>query len=49
MLTSLLILGWIGTGLVCGLGGWAGYHHRTTVMHAWPPSIRLYRALGLGG
>jgi len=45
---SRVLLGWIATILVCAGAGFAAYHFRPAVMHAWPPSIRLYRALGLG-
>jgi hypothetical protein len=27
--------------------GWGGVRWRTDIMHAWPPSERLYAALGL--
>jgi predicted Zn finger-like uncharacterized protein len=28
---------------------WGGYAERAAIMHGWPPSIRLYAALGLAG
>jgi predicted Zn finger-like uncharacterized protein len=45
---KLVLLGWIATISLCAGGGFAFYHYRLPVMHAWPPSIRLYRALSLG-
>jgi hypothetical protein len=27
--------------------GWGAYAERSAIMRAWPPSIRLYAALGL--
>ncbi len=33
--------------LLIGLG-WAGLHWRELLMQAWPPSARLFAALGLG-
>jgi len=44
----LVLLGWAATLLICAGGGFAIYHARNSVMHDWPPSIRFYRALGLG-
>jgi len=43
-----VLLGWVVTILLCAGGGFAAFHFRPAVMHAWPPSIRIYRALGLG-
>jgi hypothetical protein len=40
-------LGWVASLVVLGLLAWGGYAYRGTVMHAWPPSERLYALLGL--
>lgn len=42
-------LGWALTALVLVALLWGGYAGRGGVMQAWPPSIRLYAALGLAG
>jgi hypothetical protein len=44
---TTLHLAWVGSFVVIVLLGWAAYAGRTPIMHAWPPSIRLYAALGL--
>ncbi len=44
---SLVMAGWVLTVLVLGGAGWAGYARRDAVMHVWPPSERVYAALGL--
>ena len=46
--TALAWLGWLASVAVIGLLLWAGYQYREGVMHAWPPSQRLYTLLGLG-
>ncbi len=43
----VLIASWaVSIAVVIGLG-WAAVTWRSSVMHAWPPSERLYTALGL--
>ena len=44
---SLVMAGWVLTVLVLAGTGWAGYARRDAVMHVWPPSERVYAALGL--
>ena len=39
--------GWAGSALLVALGAWSVIAWRQDVMHAWPPSGRLYAALGL--
>lgn len=39
--------GWIATALVLSWLAWGAYTYRARVMEVWPPSIRLYAALGL--
>jgi predicted Zn finger-like uncharacterized protein len=41
-------LGWVASIVIWGLVVWAAYAYRAEVMAAWPPSQRLYAALGLG-
>jgi predicted Zn finger-like uncharacterized protein len=41
-------LGWAVSIVIWGLVVWAAYHYRADIMAAWPPSQRLYAALGLG-
>ena len=41
-------LGWLVSLALIALLVWAGYAYRGAVMHAWPPSQRLYALLGLG-
>jgi hypothetical protein len=43
-----VLLGWVASVMVWGLVIWAGYAYRAEIMNAWPPSQRLYAALGLG-
>ena len=40
-------LGWIASLVLLALLAWGGYAYRDAVMHAWPPSERLYTLLGL--
>lgn len=42
-------LGWAGSVLLLAIGAWSAVAWRSDVMHAWPPSGRLYAALGLSG
>jgi len=42
-------LGWAGSVLLLALGAWSAVAWRGDVMHAWPPSGRVYSALGLAG
>jgi hypothetical protein len=44
---ALVLLAWIASLVLLGALAWAGIAWRTSVMHAWPPSERLYAALGL--
>jgi len=44
-----VLLGWVLTVLVIGGALYAGYAYRDQLMTAWPPSTRLYAALGLRG
>lgn len=41
-------LGWVASVAIWALVIWAAYAYRFEVMNAWPPSQRLYAALGLG-
>lgn len=41
------ILGWVATLLLLGAAAWGAYAHRDAVIEAWPPSERVYLALGL--
>ena len=41
-------LGWIASIVLLAVLIWAGYTYRNDVMQAWPPSQRLYAAIGLG-
>ncbi len=38
---------WVASLLLLAAMGWAGLHYRQEIMRAWPPSARLYLALGL--
>jgi hypothetical protein len=38
--------GWVGSFLLLGLMAWGVVSFRAPIMHAWPPSTRLYAALG---
>lgn len=40
-------VGWVVTVLTISAAAWVGYAHRDAVMEAWPPSERVYLALGL--
>ncbi|WP_144186507.1 zinc-ribbon domain-containing protein [Elioraea rosea] len=40
-------IGWVATILVLGAAGWGAYAYRDAVVQAWPPSERVYLALGL--
>jgi len=42
-----LRVAWAASVVVVLLLGWGAYAERTMIMQAWPPSIRLYAALGL--
>jgi hypothetical protein len=42
-----LPLAWAATISAILLLGWGAYAERSAIMQAWPPSIRLYAALGL--
>ncbi len=44
-----VLLGWIATILLVGGLGLGLIHYRSNIMHAWPPSIRLFRALSIAG
>jgi predicted Zn finger-like uncharacterized protein len=44
---TVLRLAWAGSVLALLLLGWAAYAERTPIMQAWPPSVRVYAALGL--
>ncbi len=44
---TALRLAWAGSVVALMLLAWAAYAERTSIMHAWPPSIRVYAALGL--
>jgi predicted Zn finger-like uncharacterized protein len=42
-----LRVAWAASVVAVLLLGWGAYAERTMIMQAWPPSIRLYAALGL--
>ncbi len=44
---TAVLIGWVLTILVLGGAAYAFYAYRTQLMAAWPPSTRLYAALGL--
>ena len=46
---SAVRLGWAGSVLLLALGAWSAVAWRNDVMHAWPPSGRVYSALRLAG
>lgn len=46
---SALGVAWAVSILVLLAAAWGAYAERGAVMHAWPPSIRAYAALGLDG
>lgn len=47
--TTAIRLAWVVSVLVLVLAGWGAVAWRTEAMHAWPPSQRVYSALGLAG
>jgi predicted Zn finger-like uncharacterized protein len=47
-LAGAAAIGWAATVILLGAGGWAALAWRDAVMEAWPPSQRIYLALGLG-
>jgi hypothetical protein len=42
-----LRIAWAASVVIVLLLGWGAYAERTMIMQIWPPSIRLYAALGL--
>ncbi len=46
---TALRLAWVGSIVALVLLGSLAYVERGSIMQAWPPSIRLYAALGLAG
>jgi len=46
-LAAAAVIGWVATVAVLGAAGWGAYTYRDAVMQAWPPSERVYLALGL--
>ncbi|MCU0984907.1 MAG: zinc-ribbon domain-containing protein [Acetobacteraceae bacterium] len=44
---SAALIGWVVTIGILGAAGWGAYAYRDAVMQAWPPSERVYLALGL--
>ena len=42
-----LRIAWAASVVIVLLLGWGAYAERTMIMQTWPPSIRLYAALGL--
>jgi predicted Zn finger-like uncharacterized protein len=46
-MATAAVIGWVATFLVLGAAGWGAYTYREAVMQAWPPSERVYLALGL--
>lgn len=46
-LASAALIGWVATGLFLAAAAWGAYAYRDAVMQAWPPSERVYLALGL--
>jgi predicted Zn finger-like uncharacterized protein len=46
-MAAAAVIGWVATVLFLGAAGWGGYAYRDAVMQAWPPSERVYLALGL--
>ena len=43
----VLRLAWVASVVAVLLLGWAAYAERSAIMQAWPPSIRLYAAMGM--
>jgi len=41
------LIGWLATIVILAGAGWAAYTYRDAVMLTWPPSMRVYDALGL--
>jgi predicted Zn finger-like uncharacterized protein len=48
-LPLLTAAGWLSTAIVLGVLSWAAVSWRNDVMRVWPPSERVYAALGLQG
>jgi predicted Zn finger-like uncharacterized protein len=46
---SMLRLAWAASFVVLAALLWGAYGQRASIMQAWPPSIRVYAALGLAG
>ena len=46
---SLLRLAWVGSFVLLAALLWGAYSQRVAIMQGWPPSIRVYAALGLAG
>jgi hypothetical protein len=46
-LATAALVGWVVTVAILGAAGWGAYAYRDAVMQAWPPSERVYLALGL--
>jgi predicted Zn finger-like uncharacterized protein len=46
---SMLRLAWVASFVVLGVLVWGAYSQRVAIMQGWPPSIRVYAALGLAG
>ncbi len=46
-LSRAVAAGWVATVLIVGGAAWAGVTRRDSVMQAWPPTERIYAALGL--
>lgn len=42
-----LVMAWVVSIAVLGTAGWAMVHYREPLMAAWPPSQRLFAAIGL--
>lgn len=43
-----VLAAWVTSVAILALAGWSAVKWREPVMHAWPPSARLYKAAGLG-
>jgi len=46
-LAAAALIGWVATVVLLAVAGWGAYAYREAVIAAWPPSERLYLALGL--
>ena len=46
-IARVVAAGWVATVLILGGAAWAGIARRDSVMQAWPPTERLYAAIGL--